>query len=57
MRGRTRRFLLPPWWFAAPALIVYVVVVLYPTGAGVVYLPVGVVARAGLSVTSLDELR
>ena len=37
MRGRTRRFLLPPWWFAAPALIVYAVVVLYPTGAGVVY--------------------
>jgi raffinose/stachyose/melibiose transport system permease protein len=37
VRGRTRRFLLPPWWFAAPALIVYAVVVLYPTGAGVVY--------------------
>jgi raffinose/stachyose/melibiose transport system permease protein len=28
---------LPPWWFAVPALIVYAVVVLYPTGAGVVY--------------------
>lgn len=36
-RGRTRQFLLPPWWFAAPALVVYAVVVLYPTGAGVVY--------------------
>jgi raffinose/stachyose/melibiose transport system permease protein len=32
-----RRFLLPPWWFAAPALLVYAVVVLYPSGAGVVY--------------------
>jgi raffinose/stachyose/melibiose transport system permease protein len=28
---------LPPWWFAAPALLVYAVVVLYPSGAGVVY--------------------
>lgn len=37
MRGRTSRFLLPPWWFAAPALLVYAVVVLYPSGAGVVY--------------------
>jgi raffinose/stachyose/melibiose transport system permease protein len=37
VRGRTRRFLLPPWWFAAPALLVYAVVVLYPSGAGVVY--------------------
>jgi raffinose/stachyose/melibiose transport system permease protein len=37
VRGRARRFLLPPWWFAAPALLVYAVVVLYPSGAGVVY--------------------
>jgi raffinose/stachyose/melibiose transport system permease protein len=37
VRGRTRRFLVPPWWFAAPALLVYAVVVLYPSGAGVVY--------------------
>jgi len=28
---------LPPWWFAAPALLVYAVVVLYPSGAGIVY--------------------
>ena len=34
MRGR---FLLPPWWFAVPALLVYALVVLYPSGAGIVY--------------------
>lgn len=37
LRGRTSRFLLPPWWFAAPALLVYALVVLYPTGAGILY--------------------
>ncbi|GAB1510600.1 carbohydrate ABC transporter permease [Actinophytocola sp. KF-1] len=31
------RFLLPPWWFAVPALLVYALVVLYPSGAGIVY--------------------
>jgi raffinose/stachyose/melibiose transport system permease protein len=37
-RGRRRRGLLtPPWWFVAPALLVYAVVVLYPTIAGVLY--------------------
>lgn len=34
MRGR---FLVPPWWFAVPALLVYALVVLYPSGAGIVY--------------------
>jgi raffinose/stachyose/melibiose transport system permease protein len=29
--------MLPPWWFAVPALLVYAVVVLYPTGIGIVY--------------------
>ncbi len=33
----TRRSLTPSWLFAAPALLVYVVVVLYPSAAGVVY--------------------
>ena len=27
----------PPWWFAAPALAVYALVVLYPSIAGVGY--------------------
>jgi raffinose/stachyose/melibiose transport system permease protein len=31
------KFLLPPWWFAVPALLVYALVVLYPSGAGIVY--------------------
>ncbi|MDL4774406.1 carbohydrate ABC transporter permease [Actinomadura xylanilytica] len=30
-------FLRPPWWFAAPALAVYALVVLYPTASGIVY--------------------
>ena len=30
-------FLTPPWWFVVPALLVYAVVVLYPSIAGVVY--------------------
>jgi raffinose/stachyose/melibiose transport system permease protein len=36
-RGSRSRFLLPPWWFAVPALLVYALVVLYPSGAGIVY--------------------
>ncbi|GAA2073943.1 sugar ABC transporter permease [Actinomadura alba] len=36
-RRRRARFLTPPWWFVAPALLVYAVVVLYPSIAGVVY--------------------
>lgn len=36
-RGITPRKLLPPWWFAVPALLVYALVVLYPSGAGIVY--------------------
>ncbi|MFI7672580.1 carbohydrate ABC transporter permease [Actinophytocola sp. NPDC049390] len=32
-----RKFLLPPWWFAVPALLVYALVVLYPSGAGIMY--------------------
>jgi raffinose/stachyose/melibiose transport system permease protein len=37
-RGRRgARFLSPPWWFAAPALAVYALVVLYPTISGIVY--------------------
>ncbi|MFD0851773.1 carbohydrate ABC transporter permease, partial [Actinomadura adrarensis] len=34
---RGARFLSPPWWFAAPALAVYALIVLYPALAGVVY--------------------
>jgi raffinose/stachyose/melibiose transport system permease protein len=33
----TRRSLTPSWLFAAPALLVYAVVVLYPSAAGVLY--------------------
>jgi raffinose/stachyose/melibiose transport system permease protein len=36
-RRRARDFLTPPWWFAAPAVLVYAAVVLYPSGSGVVY--------------------
>jgi raffinose/stachyose/melibiose transport system permease protein len=36
-RGRRLASLSPPWLFAAPALLVYAVVVLYPSLAGVVY--------------------
>ncbi|SNS43348.1 carbohydrate ABC transporter membrane protein 1, CUT1 family [Actinomadura meyerae] len=36
-RRRGARFLSPPWWFAAPALAVYALVVLYPSASGVVY--------------------
>ncbi|WP_285699869.1 sugar ABC transporter permease [Actinomadura sp. NBRC 104412] len=36
-RRRGSRFLSPPWWFAAPALAVYALVVLYPSLSGVVY--------------------
>jgi raffinose/stachyose/melibiose transport system permease protein len=39
-RPRGRRiggFLTPPWWFVVPALLVYAVVVLYPTIAGILY--------------------
>ncbi|MFV2177756.1 carbohydrate ABC transporter permease [Actinomadura sp. LOL_016] len=36
-RRRGGRFLTPPWWFAAPALAVYALVVLYPAIAGMVY--------------------
>jgi raffinose/stachyose/melibiose transport system permease protein len=36
-RRRGARSLSPPWWFAAPALAVYALVVLYPAIAGVVY--------------------
>ena len=37
--GSPRRggFLTPPWWFAAPALLVYALVVLYPSLSGMVY--------------------
>ncbi len=34
---RRSNFLAPPWWFAAPALLVYAVVVLYPSGSGIAY--------------------
>ncbi|GAA4624451.1 sugar ABC transporter permease [Actinoallomurus vinaceus] len=36
-RGRRRGFLTPPWWFVAPALLVYAFVVLYPSISGVLY--------------------
>ncbi|WP_405150148.1 sugar ABC transporter permease [Sphaerisporangium sp. NBC_01403] len=36
-RGRRLGALSPPWLFAAPALLVYAAVVLYPSIAGVVY--------------------
>jgi raffinose/stachyose/melibiose transport system permease protein len=36
-RGRRAGVLIPPWWFVAPALLVYALVVLYPTVSGVVY--------------------
>jgi len=38
--GRRRRRLrsrMPPWWFVAPALVVYGLVVLYPSISGMVY--------------------
>jgi raffinose/stachyose/melibiose transport system permease protein len=31
------RHKVPPWWFAVPALLVYALVVLYPSGSGIVY--------------------
>lgn len=36
-RRRGARFLSPPWWFAAPALAIYALVVLYPSLSGIVY--------------------
>ncbi|MEV5750334.1 sugar ABC transporter permease [Actinoallomurus sp. NPDC052308] len=36
-RGRRTGALIPPWWFVAPALLVYALVVLYPSVSGVVY--------------------
>jgi raffinose/stachyose/melibiose transport system permease protein len=36
-KRRRRDFLAPPWWFVAPALLVYAVVVLYPSGSGIAY--------------------
>ncbi|MEO3755565.1 sugar ABC transporter permease [Streptomyces sp. B6B3] len=35
--GGRRGFLTPPWWFAAPALLVYALVVLYPSASGVLF--------------------
>lgn len=37
--SRTRRagFLTPPWWFVAPALLVYAAIVLYPSVSGILY--------------------
>jgi raffinose/stachyose/melibiose transport system permease protein len=36
-RRRRAGFLTPPWWFVVPALLVYAVVVLYPSITGVAY--------------------
>ncbi|MCO6003829.1 sugar ABC transporter permease [Actinoallomurus purpureus] len=37
VKGRRTGFLTPPWWFVAPALLVYAAVVLYPSLSGVMY--------------------
>jgi raffinose/stachyose/melibiose transport system permease protein len=36
-RARRAGFLTPPWWFVAPALLVYAAIVLYPSVSGIVY--------------------
>jgi raffinose/stachyose/melibiose transport system permease protein len=36
-RARRPGFLTPPWWFVAPALLVYAAVVLYPSVSGILY--------------------
>src|SRR5438067_13821791 len=33
-RARRRGGIVPPWWFAVPAILVYALVVLYPSIAG-----------------------
>jgi raffinose/stachyose/melibiose transport system permease protein len=37
VRRRRKRHLTPPWWFAAPALAVYTLIVLYPAGSGMLF--------------------
>jgi raffinose/stachyose/melibiose transport system permease protein len=57
-RGRRRRGLLaPPWYFVLPALLVYAVVVLYPSAAGVLYAFTDWTGLGGKSFVGLDNFR
>ncbi|MFF2009717.1 carbohydrate ABC transporter permease [Streptomyces sp. NPDC058195] len=58
--GRTvrhRDHTVPPWLFVAPALVVYAVVVLYPSLAGVMYAFTDWSGIGGFSFTGLDNFR
>ncbi|WP_329087247.1 sugar ABC transporter permease [Actinomadura citrea] len=56
---RRSRFLAPPWWFAAPALLVYALIVLYPSASGIVYAFTdwnGIGDRSFVGVDNFDRL-
>ncbi|WP_228446939.1 carbohydrate ABC transporter permease [Streptomyces paludis] len=55
--GRGRDLTLPPWTFVVPALLVYAVVVLYPSLAGVGYAFTDWSGIGGSSFTGLDNFR
>jgi raffinose/stachyose/melibiose transport system permease protein len=47
----------PPWWFAAPALIVYALVVLYPSISGILYAFTDWSGIGGKSFNGLENFR
>lgn len=57
MRSRHRDPTVPSWVFVAPALVVYAVVVLYPSIAGVVYAFTDWSGIGGFSFVGLDNFR
>lgn len=57
MRSRYRDPTVPSWVFVAPALVVYAVVVLYPSIAGVVYAFTDWSGIGGFSFVGLDNFR
>ncbi|MER5847600.1 sugar ABC transporter permease [Streptomyces sp. NPDC002012] len=54
---RRRDHTVPPWFFVVPALVVYGVVVLYPSLAGVMYAFTDWSGIGGFSFTGLDNFR
>ena len=56
-RRRRRHSRVPPWWFVAPALLVYGLVVLYPSVSGMVYAFTNWSGLGGKSFTGLANFR
>ncbi|MEV7086008.1 sugar ABC transporter permease [Streptomyces sp. NPDC093085] len=57
MKPSRRGSTVPPWYFVAPALLVYAVVVLYPSLAGVVYAFTDWSGVGGFSFVGTDNFR